>query len=89
MNDIKLLTNTQEIKLLRKLADFYIPSNAGAARIVFELAKEDLVNCGIEIDPQYNYVAKVAIGIAGINQNNIELIATVIGKITTALKIMA
>ena len=72
MNDIKLLTNTQEIKLLRKLADFYIPSNAGAARIVFELAKEDLINCGIEIDPQYNYVAKVAIGIAGINQNNIE-----------------
>ena len=53
MNDIKLLTNTQEIKLLRKLADFYIPSNAGAARIVFELAKEDLINCGIEIDPQY------------------------------------
>lgn len=70
-NTIKLLTTEQEYKLLNKLTTYNI-LGSGAGRMVYKVSREDLLECGIEMSDNYDYAVKVAIGLAGINQNHVE-----------------
>lgn len=72
MEQVKLMTNEQEKALLNCLAQEYEPKDNGAARMVYYVSGSDLESCGFEVDSSCQYVVKVAIGLAGINQNNIE-----------------
>ena len=70
-NTIKLLTTEQEYKLLNKLTTYNIVGS-GAGRMVYKASREDLLECGIELSDNDYYAVKVAIGLAGINQNHVE-----------------
>lgn len=72
MKNINSLTATQEIALLNLLAQRYDVADHGAARLVYTVENEDLTECGIAVERDCRYVVKVAIGLAGLNQNEIE-----------------
>lgn len=69
---IKLLSNKQETMILDLIAKKYECEGMGASRMVFLANTQDLINIGLELNPDYLYVIKVAIGLAGINQTRIE-----------------
>lgn len=70
--EIKLLTNEQEKKILETIINGYDLNDNGASRLVFLVSRQDLVNCGLTLDKGKDFVVKVALGIAGIHQTNIE-----------------
>lgn len=70
--EIKLLTEVQEKEILNKLIMYYSAINNGAARVVFLVSNKDLVDCGLTLNANKEYVVKVALGLGGINQNHIE-----------------
>lgn len=72
MTELKLLNNEQEKQILECLAGGYMPIGHGASRFVFPIDTKQLIEAGLELDINKRYVVKVAIGIAGINQNNVE-----------------
>lgn len=72
MTELKLLNNEQEKQILDCLASGYMPIGHGASRFVFPIDTKQLIEAGLELDINKRYVVKVAIGIAGINQNNVE-----------------
>lgn len=72
MTELKLLNNEQEKQILDCLASGYLPIGHGASRFVFPIDTKQLIEAGLELDINKRYVVKVAIGIAGINQNNVE-----------------
>lgn len=72
MKSIKFLSYEQETALLNYLAEDYEVISNGASRICFVGIAEVFQAAGIELSPRKKYVIKVAIGIAGINQNRIE-----------------
>lgn len=72
MTELKLLNNEQEKQILDCLAGSYMPIGHGASRFVFPIDTKQLIEAGLELDINKRYVVKVAIGIAGINQNNVE-----------------
>ena len=72
MTELKLLNNEQEKQILDCLASGYMPIGHGASRFVFPIDTKQLIDAGLELDINKRYVVKVAIGIAGINQNNVE-----------------
>lgn len=72
MKTINSLTAIQEIALLNLLAQRYDVTDHGAARLVYTVDNEDLAECGIAVERDCRYVVKVAIGLAGLNQNEIE-----------------
>lgn len=72
MKTIKLLSSEQEKALLRMLVEKYTADANGASRIVFLVDSSDIQGCGIDVDINRDYVIKVAIGLAGINQNGVE-----------------
>lgn len=72
MNKINLLTNEQEKKLLQMIIDGYAVEDSGASRLVMFVSTADIITCGIPVEPNKLYVVKVAVGLAGINQTNIE-----------------
>lgn len=69
---IKQLSQQQERDLLTMLSNRYSVDCSGAARLVIKVETLDLLEVGIPVDPQFEYVVKVAIGMAGINQTAIE-----------------
>lgn len=72
MDIIKLASRDQEVALLQVLAERFDIKSNGAARLVFCVDRATLKECGFELDEDRDYVVKVALGLAGINQNNIE-----------------
>lgn len=70
--EIKLLSNEQEAAILNLIADNYKCEANGASRMVFLIDTDELLNIGLKLNSDYQYVVKVAIGIAGINQTRIE-----------------
>lgn len=73
MKSIKFLSYEQETALLNYLAEDYEVINSGASRICFVGTEKAFQTAKIELSPRKKkYVIKVAIGIAGINQNRIE-----------------
>lgn len=70
--EIKQLSQQQERNLLDMLSRRYSVDSSGAARLVIMVNTSDLIEVGIPVDPQLEYVVKVAIGMAGINQTAIE-----------------
>ena len=70
--EIKQLSQQQERDLLIMLSNRYLVDCSGAARLVIMVETSDLLEVGIPVDPQSEYVVKVAIGMAGINQTAIE-----------------
>lgn len=69
---IKLLSNKQEIQILDLIAQNYECDDMGASRMIFFIDTQELIDIGLELNSNYLYVVKVAIGIAGINQTRIE-----------------
>lgn len=70
--EIKLLSNEQEAAILNLIADKYQCEDNGASRMVFLVDTKDLIQIGLKLFENYEYVVKVSIGIAGINQSRIE-----------------
>ena len=70
--EIKLLSNEQEAAILNLIADKYKCNDNGASRMVFLVDTKDLIQIGLKLFENYEYVVKVSIGIAGINQSRIE-----------------
>lgn len=72
MNKINLLSSEQEKNLLQIIIDKYTVKDSGASRLVIFVSAADIIACGIPVEPSGLYVVKVAVGLAGINQTNIE-----------------
>lgn len=70
--EIKLLTEVEEKEILNMLIRYYSATDNGAARVVFLVSNENLTSCGLILNPNKEYVVKVALGLGGINQNYIE-----------------
>ena len=72
MNQINLLSSEQEKRLLQMIIDKYTVKDSGASRLVIFVSTADIIACGISVEPNGLYVVKVAVGLGGINQTNIE-----------------
>lgn len=68
MKDIPLLTAKQELDLLDLVVDR--ENNSGAGRVVYPVRRDELAAIGIDVP--CSCVIKVALGVPGQNQNDVE-----------------